>query len=139
MEILYGGRLIRREQPSRNRFQFMVQFPRPLQPGEDYQYGLVLRMPREMLVRQRYILSPQCQCNNFDLTVRFDPDRLPGWVRRVDGETVRMFEHPDPTENLVAPDAVGEVRQAFHDLTMYLGYGIQWDQQGSGPGWEIHG
>ena len=126
-EILYGGRLIRREQPACNRFQLLVQLPRPLQPGEECQYGLILRMPREMMARPHYILTPECQCNNFDLTVRFDPDRLPAWVRRVDGETVRMFEHPHPTEFLVHPDAVGEVHQDFHDLTMYLGYGMQWE------------
>jgi hypothetical protein len=130
MEVLYGGRLIRREQPSHNRFQLMVQLPRPLQPGEECQYGLLLRMPREMLARPHYILTPECQCNNFDLTVRFDPDRLPAWIRRVEGETVRMFEHPHPTDNLVLPNAIGEVHQDFHDLTMYLGYGMQWEPAG---------
>jgi len=80
-EILYGGRLIRQEQPSRNRFHLMVQLPKPLQPGEEHKYGLILRMPRDMLVRPHYILTPECQCNNFDLTVRFDPARPPAWVR----------------------------------------------------------
>jgi hypothetical protein len=83
-----------------------------------------------MLVRPHYILTPECQINNFDLTVRFDPARLPSWVRRVDGETVRMFENAQPTEILVAPDAIGEVHQEFHDLAMYLGYGIQWQPSG---------
>jgi hypothetical protein len=129
-EMLYGGRLIRSEQPSRNRFHLMVQLPEPLQPGREHKYGLVLRMPREMLVRPHYILTPECQINNFDLTVRFDPVRLPSWVRRVDGETVRMFENAQPTEIAVAPDAIGEVHQEFHDLAMYLGYGIQWQPSG---------
>jgi hypothetical protein len=129
-EILYGGRLTSREEPSDNRFQLMVQLPRPLQPGEEHQYGLILRMPQEMLVRPHYILTPEYQCNNFDLTVRFDPARLPSWVRRVDGETVRMFEHPHRTENLIPLDAAGEVHQEFRDLTMYLGYGMQWEPVG---------
>ncbi len=133
MEILYGGRLIHREQSSRNGFQLMVQLPRALQPGEEHQYGVILRMPRAMLVRPHYILTPECQCNNFDLTVRFDPARLPAWVRRVDGETVRMFEHPHPTEDLVPLDAVGEAHQDFHDLAMYLGYGLQWESADRGP------
>jgi hypothetical protein len=129
-EMLYGGRLVRSEQPSRNRFHLMVQLPEPLQPGQEHKYGLVLRMPREMLVRPHYILTPECQVNNFDLTVRFDPACLPSWVRRVDGETVRMFENAQPTEILMAPDAIGEVHQEFRDLTMYLGYGIQWQPSG---------
>ena len=37
-----------------------------------------------------------------------------------------MFGNSQPTDNLVPLDAVGEVHQEFHDLTMYLGYGIQW-------------
>lgn len=125
-EMLYGGQLIRQEQPSRNRHHLIVKLPKALQPGQDHKYGLILRMPRETLVRPHYILTPECQCNKFDLTVRFDPNRPPTWIRRVDGETVRMFEDARPTDNLVTLDAVGEIHQEFQDLTMYLGYGLQW-------------
>jgi hypothetical protein len=129
-EILYGGHLVRKEQPSRNRFHLMVQLPKPLQPGEELEYGLVLRMPRHMLQHPHYLLTPECQCNRFDLRIRFDADRLPAWVRRVDGETVRTFENAQPAGDLLVPDAAGEVRQEFRDLTMYLGYGIQWQPAG---------
>jgi hypothetical protein len=86
------------------------------------------------------LMTPECQCNRFDLTVRFDPVRLPDWIRRVDGETVRTFKNPRPGTDLLVPDAAGEVHQEFHDLALYLGYGIQWGQLESGSdGWEIHG
>lgn len=124
--IRYGGRLLRKEQPSRNRFNLMVQLPRPLQPGEEHEFGLILRMPRQMLKLPHYLVTPECQFNKADLTVRFDPGRLPDWVRRVDGETVRTFENPHPIGDLLAPDAAGEVHQEFRDLAQYLGYGIQW-------------
>jgi hypothetical protein len=129
-EILYGGRLVRKEQPSRNRFHLMVQLPKPLQPAEELEYGLVLRMPRHMLRYPHYLLTPECQCNKFDLRIRFDVGRLPAWVRRVDGETVRTFENAQPAGDLLGPDAAGEVRQEFRNLTMYLGYGIQWQPSG---------
>jgi hypothetical protein len=129
-EILYGGRLVRKEQPSRNRFHLMVQLPKPLQPAEELEYGLVLRMPRHMLRYPHYLLTPECQCNKFDLRIRFDVGRLPAWVRRVDGETVRTFENAQPAGDLLVPDAAGEVRQEFRNLTMYLGYGIQWQPSG---------
>jgi len=129
-EILYGGRLVRKEQPSRNRFHLMVQLPKPLQPGEEVEYGLVLRLPRHMLRYPHYLLTPECQCDKFDLRIRFDADRLPTWVRRVDGETVRTFENAQPTRDLLVPDAAGEVHQEFRDLIMYLGYGIQWQPSG---------
>jgi hypothetical protein len=132
-EILYGGRLVRKEQPSRNRFHLMVQLPKPLQPAEELEYGLVLRMPRHMLRYPHYLLTPECQCNKFDLRIRFDVGRLPAWVRRVDGETVRTFENAQPAGDLLVPDAAGEVRQEFRNLTMYLGYGIQWQPSGCRP------
>jgi len=125
-EIRYGGHLLRKEQPSGSRFTLMVQLPKPLQPGEEHRYGLSLRMPRHMMKLPHCLLTPECQCNRFDLTVRFDPTRLPDWIRRVDGETVRMFESQRPSGELLVPDAAGEVRQEFRDLALYLGYGIQW-------------
>jgi hypothetical protein len=125
-EIRYGGHLLRKEQPSRNRFNLMIQLPKPLQPGEEHRYGLSLRMPRHMLKLPHCLVTPECQCDGFDLTVRFDPARLPDWIRRVDGETVRMFENPRPAGQLLVPDAAGEVHQEFRGLALYLGYGIQW-------------
>jgi hypothetical protein len=125
-QIRYGGRLVRKEQPSRNRFTFMIRLPHPLQPGQQHQYGLMLRMPLHMLRFSHYLVTPEYKFNKFDLRIRFDPSRLPTWIRRVDGETVRTFEDPQPTGDLLIPDAAGEVHQEFHDLTLYLGYGIQW-------------
>jgi len=129
-EILYGGHLVRKEQPSHNCFHLMIELPKPLQPGEELEYGLVLRMPRHMMQQPHYLLTPERQFNKFDLRIRFAMDRLPAWVRRVDGETVRTFENAQPVGDLLVPDAVGEVRQEFRDLTMYLGYGIQWQHPG---------
>jgi hypothetical protein len=125
-EIRYGGHLLRKEQPSRNRFNLMVQLPRPLQPGDEHEFGLILRVPRHMLKLPHYLVTPECQFDQADLTVRFDPARLPAWIRRVDGETVRTFENPQPAGDLLVPDAAGEVHQEFRDLALYLGYGIQW-------------
>jgi transcriptional regulator with XRE-family HTH domain len=125
-EIRYGGHLLRKEQPSGNRFNLMVQLPKPLQPGEEHRYGLSMRMPRRMLRLPHCLVTPECQCDRFDLTVRFDPARLPQWIRRVDGETVRMFENPWPAGELLIPDGAGEVHQEFRDLALHLGYGIQW-------------
>lgn len=125
-EIRYGGRLLRKEQPSGNRFTLMVQLPKPLQPGEEHHFGLLLRMPRHMLKLPHCLVTPECQFDRLDLTVRFDPARLPDWIRRVDGETVRTFENPRPIGEMLVPDAAGEVRQEFRDLALYLGYGIQW-------------
>jgi hypothetical protein len=129
-EIRYGGRLLRRQQPSRNRFRFVLRLPEPLQPGQVHSYGLSLRMPRRMLRLPHYLVTPECQYNRFDLRIRFDPERLPAWVRRVEGETVRQFEEAQPPTRPLVPDAAGEVSQGFSGLTMFLGYGIQWKPAG---------
>ena len=125
-EIRYGGHLLRKQQPSPNRFKFVLRLPEPLQPGQVHSYGLSLRMPRHMLHLPHYLVTPECRYNRFDLRIRFDPEQLPAWIRRVEGETVRQFEDARPTARLLVPDAAGEVRQEFRDLTMFLGYGIQW-------------
>lgn len=133
-EIRYGGRLLRKQQPGRNSFAFVLRLPEPLQPGQVHGYGLVLHMPSSMLRRPYYLVTPECRYDKFDLRVRFDGDRLPAWVRRVDGETVRKFEDGRPTGDLLIPDAVGEVHQKFRDLSLYLGYGIQWKPAGPDTG-----
>ena len=85
-----------------------------------------------------YIFTPEYQCNAFDLTVRFDLDHPPSWVREVRGETVRTFDTPRPrTENLV-PDGAGEVHVRFENPTKYLGYGLQWEHPQPGSRWESH-
>ncbi|HET8658088.1 MAG TPA: hypothetical protein VFM55_03720 [Micromonosporaceae bacterium] len=125
-DVLYGGRLIRREQPLRGRFQFMIQLPAPLRTGESHEYGMILRIAEGEPMQPHYVFTPECQCNLFSLRVRFPPDRTPHWVWRVAGETVRMFEAARPGRDLLALDEAGEVQVRFPNPTMYLGYGIQW-------------
>jgi hypothetical protein len=125
-EIRYGGHLLRKQQPSRNRFKFVLRLPEPLQPGQAHSYGVSLRMPRRMLRLPHYLVTPECQFNRFDLRIRFDSERLPVWIRRVEGETVRQFEDAQPMAKLLVPDSAGEVHQDFRELAMFLGYGIQW-------------
>jgi len=126
VEIMYGGRLVRREQPGGGRFQFMVQLPAPLAAGDSHEFGLLLRFPpgREMV--PYYIISPECQCDHFELRVRFHPAHPPAWIRQVDGETVRMFDAAEPGGDLSHLDGAGEAHFSFAAPTMYLCYGAQW-------------
>lgn len=126
MEVVYGGRLIRREEPSRSRFQFIIKLPAPLQPGETHEYEMLLRVPRGDQMQPHYVATPECHYNLFDLRVRFDPKRLPTWVRRIDGETVRMFADAQSGTDLVTLNSLGEAHVSFQNPTMYLGYGLQW-------------
>ncbi|HZM75372.1 MAG TPA: hypothetical protein VFC19_06580 [Candidatus Limnocylindrales bacterium] len=125
-EVLYGGRLLRREHPSQNRFHFVVRLPEPLRAGQHHEYGLILRPPQGQRLRPHYVFTPECDCRMFDLRVRFDPNRLPHWVRRVDGEPVRVFDSAQPPSDRLSPDESGEIHLQFPRPTMYLGYGAQW-------------
>ncbi len=125
-EVLYGGRLIKREQPSPGRFQFVVRLPVALQPGDQHEYGLAMRMPEGEPMRPHAIFVPECVCNTFDLTVRFGVRQLPAWIRRVDGEPVRVFDAAQPPERIIVPDESGEVHARFTHPAMNLGYGLQW-------------
>ena len=125
-EVTYGGRLLRREHRSGGQFQFVVKLPQPLQPDETHEYGLLLRISGHEQMTPHCIFTPECRCDVYDLRVRFHPDRMPGWVRPVEAETVRTFQIAEPGENLLTPDGAGEVHVRFRHPTMYLGYGIQW-------------
>lgn len=125
-EVLYGGRLVRRQNPAATRFEFVIELPVPLQPGDMHEYEIILRMPQGEPMRPHYIFTPEYQCNAFDLTVRFDLDNPPAWIRLVSGETVRMFDDAGPSGEQVSPDRAGEVHVRFGNPAMYLGYGLQW-------------
>jgi len=125
-EVLYGGRLLRREQPSDNRFHFVVRLPEPLRAGDKHDYGLLLRVSDGQAMRPHYIFTPECECKIFDLRVRFDPSRPPRWIRRVCGEPVRVFDSARPRGDRVGLDEAGELHLQFPNPTLYLGYGIQW-------------
>ncbi|MGH3167519.1 MAG: hypothetical protein ACRDN0_16725 [Trebonia sp.] len=125
--VVYGGSLERREEPSRSRTHFVIRLPARLQPGDSHEYEIRLRLPPGEGMRPHYVFTPERRCDLFDLRVRFDPGRLPAWIRRVDGETVRMFdESATPGGGDVVIDASGEARVRFTAPSMYLGYGLQW-------------
>ncbi|MGI5500081.1 hypothetical protein [Lentzea sp. CA-135723] len=125
-EVLYGGRIVRREQPTSSQFQFAIRFPEPLRAGQSHEYGLLLRIPEDQPMRPHCVLTPECQCNRFTLRVRFDPARAPRRIRRVDGETVRRFDSAEPVGVPVELDEAGELELSFDRPALYLGYGARW-------------
>lgn len=125
-QVLCGGRLVRRAVPTGNRFEFVIELPVPLRSGEKHEYELILRVPEGEHMRPHYIFTPEYKCDLFDLTVRFDLERPPAWVRMVSRETVRMFDTSTANGNRVGLNGVGEAHVRFGNPIMYLGYGLQW-------------
>lgn len=126
-EVSYGGTLVRRNAPGHGaQCEFIVQLPRPLRRGERHEYGLILRIPAGEVMRPHYVFTPECDCDEFELSIKFDPARLPRWVRKVDGETVRMFDTALPDARPTPLDAAHELHLQFPRPARYLGYGAQW-------------
>lgn len=125
-QVLYGGRLVRYPAPVANRFEFFIELPAPLKAGEKHEYEMILRVPPGEQMRPHYIFTPECKCDLFDLTVKFDLARPPAWLRLVCGETVRMFDGGGPEGELLSLDSAGEAHVRFRDPEKYLGYGLQW-------------
>jgi len=127
VEVMYGGRLVRREEPSGSRIQLMLRLPNELRAGQAHEFGLILRMRPGRTMRPHYIFTPECLCKAFALRIRFAPDRQPQWIRRVAGETVRQFDNAGRNgAELIALDDAGELSLRFEQPTRYLGYGAQW-------------
>ncbi|MFD4673293.1 hypothetical protein ACFWNN_26460 [Lentzea sp. NPDC058450] len=125
-EVLYGGRIVRREQPTHSQFQFAIRFPEPLRAGQSHEYGLLLRIPEDQPMRPHYVMTPECHCNRFVLRVRFDPARAPRRIRRIDGEPVRRFDSDEPVGTPIELDEAGELEVRFERPAFYLGYGARW-------------
>ncbi|MDG4767943.1 hypothetical protein O7632_28185 [Solwaraspora sp. WMMD406] len=124
--VHWGGRLIRHERPLPQRSQLVIGLPRPLAAGESCDFSVVTRLGPSQVASPHYVLTATRRCRRFELRVRFDPDRLPKWVRRVTGEPVRLLDTPRPVSELLQPDAVGEVYTEFDEPELYLAYGAQW-------------
>jgi hypothetical protein len=124
-KVISGGELVRSDEPSRSRTQWLIRLPEALAPGQSHDYEISVRVPSGERMRSYYIFTPERRCDSFELRVRFDRHRLPGWVRRVDGEPVRVFEEVRPGDP-VAIDATGEAYASFASPIMHLGYGLQW-------------
>lgn len=82
--------------------------------------------------KPHYVLTATRPCEQFTLRVRFHPDRLPRWVRRVNGEPVRMIDIVASGPEPLAVDAAGEIYTEFDQPMMYLAHGAQW-QPDDGP------
>jgi hypothetical protein len=89
----------------------------PLMAGESHEFAFRSRIR----VRPRQFLHvPRRRCDLLDLRVRFDVDRLPRVVSRLQGRPVRERAR-------IPVDKAGEIQVVFRDLTRGMPYGIRWD------------
>ncbi|HKS48254.1 MAG TPA: hypothetical protein VJT49_24720 [Amycolatopsis sp.] len=126
LELVSGGLLERHERTGSN-FRYEIALAGVLARGQRHDYWMIARIPAGQTMAQHYVCVPLRTCRNFSLVVRFDRNRLPGRVWRVDGVAPRVIDDRLPGPDRLMPDAAGEVRAEFHDLLPGCGYGIQWE------------
>lgn len=126
VDILRGGRLQGTRRLAEPVFEFTIEFPGPLNTGEAHQYSIRFRLPEGQLMTPHYAFHPLRQCDSFDLTVRFHPDRLPYRVQRRDGVLARLLESWSDESELLPIDALGEVHTEFAHLHPGYAYGVSW-------------
>jgi hypothetical protein len=125
-ELYFGATLLSVERTSSNRFAFQLGLPEPLSVGQRHEYGMVMRIPEDQPMRNHYVFFPNRECEEFQLRVRFAPDRLPTLIWRMADAFPRDVDDDSPTETLLMVDRAGEVNLTFHQLRPGHGYGVQW-------------
>jgi hypothetical protein len=121
--IRSGEKALLSTQVSPGHHQAVVPLPRKLDEGEPYEYDLTFVLAHHSLMRPYYLLTPLQRCHDFRLRVRFDRDRLPDGVWRVDGVPRAVVEAIATTP--LAPED-GEIATSFQSLHSGLSYGVHW-------------
>lgn len=125
-ELYFGAVLLGKQRKNESRFIFDLGLPAPLAMGEKHEYGIVLKVPDHQTMRSHYVFFPNRGCDEFELRVRFDPQRPPSKIWRVDDAYPRDVDEAEPSETLLELDRAGEVNQSFRTLLPGHGYGVQW-------------
>ena len=126
-ELLFGGRLERREQPYESYFQNVIALAGPLAAGGEHDYAIRLTMPPGQPMAPHYVHVPFAQTDHFTLHARFPPDRVPQRIWRLSGVPPVVIYEREPNSDLLQADRFGEVRCEFRDLARGRGYGISWE------------
>jgi hypothetical protein len=125
-EALDGVRIVGCERSGDEHFRFTLELPEPLMIGDTHDYSLLFRLPEGQPMRPHYVFQPLRHCERFELTVRFDPARLPEHVWLLDGVPPRVIDDGQPGCEALVVGPAGEVSLTFPRLRQGFGYGVRW-------------
>ncbi|MCG8914929.1 hypothetical protein L6E12_03885 [Actinokineospora sp. PR83] len=126
VEPVHGVTMTGVRRVRRNRFTIRLALPRPLQVGEEHDFTVITRTAAHQSMRSHYVFFPERRCDEFDLRVRFAPGAVPARVWGLAEAFPRDVDEIRPSEDILVPDALGEVHVAFDHPRTGLGYGAQW-------------
>lgn len=125
-DLLHGARLQAVERSGRSHFRHLLALPGGMRQGEEQTYVIRYRVPPEQPMTPHYVFAPLMPCGSFELRVRFDQERLPREVWRLDRVPPRLLDEKRPGAALLTPNQAGDLSLEFSDLVQGYGYGLAW-------------
>lgn len=125
-EMGYGGEIVETQRVSSAHSHFVVRLPQPLSLGQRHDYSIQFTSYSRAHMRPYYVFTPLRHCEEFAARIRFDRDRPPQLVWRINGLPAKAFEDFTPGDDRLTVDRVGDIAIEFHDLQQGLSYGLQW-------------
>ncbi|MBE1502485.1 hypothetical protein H4696_009585 [Amycolatopsis lexingtonensis] len=122
----HGVRITDRTREGQRHFRWLLDLPRPLSRGDSHTFSLVLRVRDGQPIRPSYTFVPLVTCESFTVRVRFDPDRPPRSVWRLDRVAPSVLTDPPQPGAPLDLDGAGEVAQNFTAPQLGYAYGLRW-------------
>ncbi|NBH10445.1 hypothetical protein [Amycolatopsis sp. SID8362] len=122
----HGVRIVDRSREGQRHFRWLLDLPRPLSRGDSHTFSLVLRVRDGRPIRPSYTFVPLVTCESFEVRVRFDPDRPPRSVWRLDRVAPSVLTDPPQPGAPLDLDGAGEVAQDFAAPQLGYAYGLRW-------------
>lgn len=122
----HGVRITDAQRVGQRHFRWLLDLPRPLARGDTHTYALVIRIRDGLPIRPSYVFVPLVTCESFTVRVRFDPQRLPWTVWRLDRVPPSVLADPAKPGPALSLDGACEVAQEFTAPQLGYAYGLRW-------------
>lgn len=127
IDVLYGGRLVRRRMETARRYGLSLWLPRPLARDEPHDFALRFTLPGGEPMRPHFVCVTRQACELLEVRVKFDEKRPPHAVWKLNRVFQDDLDDPASRGDEIPVDPVGELRMDFRQPTPGFAYGVQWD------------
>jgi hypothetical protein len=126
VDVQQGARLRKQERQGDAHFFFLLDLPRALHRSEEHSYTMVFSVPPDQPMPPLYAFVPLVDCDWFRVNVRFDPNRLPTEVWRLERMPPQvLYDRLIPGQPVELDDGAEAVLE-FENIERGFGYGIAW-------------
>ncbi|MCR6483150.1 hypothetical protein M8542_10005 [Amycolatopsis sp. OK19-0408] len=122
----HGVRITGESREGQRHFRWLLDLPRPLARGDTHTYSLVFRIRDGRPIRPSYAFVPLVMCESVTVRVRFDPERPPRAVWRLDRVPYSVLSDPAQPGETLPLDGAYEVAQDFTAPQLGYVYGVRW-------------